>query len=103
MSEKYPLTSRMTWVEWLTLTLICPPDPSGTIAALATVCPAWKFKIETGGVGPPVGHARRNAPGGAAGLPVTVKLAEIASAPAGIPQMPVTAQVRRPPLGKMPP
>src|SRR5512143_386704 len=59
--------------------------------------------IAVGGGGCPVGHASRNEPAGIPLAATTVKFTEIASVPAGMPQMPVTSQVRRPLFGKMPP
>src|SRR4029079_13265757 len=53
--------------------------------------------------GEPVGHASMKAPWGVAAVLTTVKLTEMASAPAGIPHFPVTSQFRDSELAKMPP
>src|SRR6476659_2125764 len=93
----------MTWVLPLTLTSSCSLGPSGTIAAFEMIWLGPYVMIAVGGVACPVGHARRNEPAGIPAAATTVKFTEIASAPAGIPQMPVTSRVRWPPLGKIPP
>src|SRR5690242_1876237 len=59
--------------------------------------------IAVGGAGWPVGQARRKAPRGVPAGLTTLKFTEIASAPPGIPQIPVTSQVRCWPLAKIPP
>ena len=57
----------------------------GTTAAFATVCPATKLRVETGGSALPFGHRTRN-PGPV--VFVTVAFREIACASAGMPQAP---------------
>src|SRR6476659_8307865 len=59
--------------------------------------------IAVGGGAWPVGQARRNDPAGIPPAATTVKLAEIASVPAGRPQSPVRSQVRCALLAKIPP
>ena len=69
------------------MTVIEPLVLVSTTAALATVWPALKLRIETGGTAPPVGQETRN-PGPVG--PTTVKFKETAAipkAPAGTPQI----------------
>ena len=69
----------------LTLTVMEPAVLVGTTAAFATVWPALKFRIETGGTAPPVGQETRK-PGPV--VPTTVKLTETAAMEVGRPQIP---------------
>ena len=41
-------------------TLTPPPDPAGTMAALAAMVPVGSFSVETSGCGRPVGQVVRN-------------------------------------------
>src|SRR5688500_10488540 len=76
------------------MTVIAPPVPSGTTAALAmtNVLPV-QLIVETVGTGPPVGCTVRFPP-----LPIsaTVKLNDTAEAPAGTPHCPPMVKIREP-------
>src|SRR5262252_499709 len=86
----------MTWTlpEGWSLRTVSPPGPSGSSPLFARVCPAWKLITEVVGNAPPAAKARMSP---AADGSVTVTLAEMARAVAGIPHVPVTAKVRVPP------
>ena len=60
---KYPFTSITTSVPSLANKSMAPFVPAGTIAALATIVPVSAFKVDTNGLGCPVGHAARNPKG----------------------------------------
>src|SRR5580693_9413841 len=71
---------------------MAPLVPAGTIAAFATIVPSESFRVETFGIGWPVGQVVRfpSGPGG-----ITVKFNENAAAVEGIPQeLPGTLNVR---------
>jgi hypothetical protein len=53
---KYPLMSKNTSAASETYTLIAPPVPAGTIAALARISPSHAFSVDTTGSSVPDGH-----------------------------------------------
>src|ERR1041384_3570312 len=73
--------SMMTWVGLLPNTVMAPPVPAGTLAALALIRPSMEFRVDTGGCGCPEGQTERN-PSGPSGT--TVRFSEYASALAGM-------------------
>jgi hypothetical protein len=65
--------SIIRFVLFVANTVIAPPFPAGTMAALATIFPSKEFNVETLGIGCPVGQTVRYCSGP---LGTTVMLSE---------------------------
>src|SRR5436305_515149 len=87
--------SSTTSVALLAKTVIAPPVPAGTIAALDFTRPSTEFRVDATGCGLPVGHRVRK-PSGPVGTAATFR--EYAWAFAGMPQTLLgTVKLRVPP------
>jgi hypothetical protein len=87
MGAKYPLMSMIKSVLFVTKASIDPPEPAGTIAALAVMAPVGAFSVDTTGSVSPAGHAvnQLSDPCG-----TTVKFSEYACAVEGTLQEPAS-------------